>query len=72
MAKEITNRLKRLEKIVNINREDVFLVFLFEGEYDIFNAVTMKDIGSMSEKAFSNWLIEVEQSGATVIVDDIL
>lgn len=72
MPKEIKNRIKRLEKIVNINREDVFLVFLFEDEYDIFNAVTMKNIGSMSKKAFNKWLVEIEQTGATVIIDDVL
>lgn len=71
MAKEINNRLKRLEKIININEKKVFLVFLFEGEYDIFDALSMKEVGSMSEKTFNNWLSEIEQTRATVIIDDI-
>ncbi|MGE7365190.1 hypothetical protein ACQKKE_00925 [Desemzia incerta] len=71
MAKEINNRLKRLEKIININEKKVFLVFLFEGEYDIFDALSMKEVGSMSGKTFNNWLSEIEQTRATVIIDDI-
>lgn len=71
MSKDMKKRLLRLEKIANANREDLFLVFVYEDEYDIFNAVTMKSIGSMSEKPFNKWLSEIEKTEATVIIDDI-
>lgn len=66
-------KLERLEEIAERVKENAYIVNLFDGKYDIYNAVKQKHLGEMIPKDFEAWMVTIKERepNSVIIIDDI-